>query len=372
MCKILYFVSEDWFFVSHFMSTAQTARGEGLEVIVATNLGLQRDRIASEGFRLVPFNVMRSSLGPVEFLRNLIDAISVIRRERPDIVHCISLRLAVAGGIAARFCGVERVVLAPTGLGYLWSGSGLHLAFLRVIVRWILGWWLKSSKSHYLFENEEDLREFGFHAADPTVTIVRGAGVDPAQFPSTPEPPAPPVKIAVVCRMIREKGIVDAVEAARRARALGAQVELHLIGAADRSARNPIPESVLRQWSLEPGIHWHEHVHDVASVWKEHHIAMLLSHREGVPRTLIEAAASRRAIVTTDAVGCREIVRDGEEGLVVPPGDTEAAAQAVVRLAGNAELRARLASGAHARFRQQFTSEAVQKEIRSVYRSMMA
>ena len=181
--------------------------------------------------------------------------------------------------------------------------------------------WLRGPNTHYLFENRDDPREFWLDPDGPEVTIVGGAGVDPAQFPLLPLPPAPPVKVAVVARMIWPKGIAEAVEAARYARvALGAPIELHLFGGLTRSNRRPIDETVLREWLAEPGITWHGATDNAPRVWREHHVALFLSYyREGLPRTLVEAAAAGRPIVTTNVTGCRDVVRDGIEGILCRP-----------------------------------------------------
>jgi glycosyltransferase involved in cell wall biosynthesis len=129
---------------------------------------------------------------------------------------------------------------------------------------------------------------------------------------------------------------------------------------------------MLRQWSAEPGIHWHGHSADVARVWREHHVALFLSYyREGIPRTLVESAAAGRPIVTTDTPGCRDVVRDGNEGFLVPVGDVDAAALALVKLAGDSALRVRLGAGANARFRERFTEDSVKLAVASLYRSML-
>jgi glycosyltransferase involved in cell wall biosynthesis len=168
--------------------------------------------------------------------------------------------------------------------------------------------------------------------------------------------------------MIAPKGIAEAVAAARRARALGAAIELHLYGAPDPSNRRSCTEAALREWSSEPGIVWHGRSDDVAAVWRESHVAMLLTwYREGVPRSLIEAAACGRPIVTTDAPGCRDLVRDRREGLLVPLRDSEAAARALVELGGDADLRARLGAAARVRFLERFTEAAVRRSVASVY-----
>jgi glycosyltransferase involved in cell wall biosynthesis len=367
MPKLLYLVTEDWFFVSHFLPMARTARAAGFEVVVATRVRNHGPRIEAEGFRVVPLESERRSLGPIEALRGFSRIARIVRAERPDIVHCIALRMVAIGGLAARAGGAKRLVLAPTGLGLLWSEDTTINRLARTVLRFIIGKWLRGKNTHYLFENTDDPREFGLQDS-PAVTIVPGAGVAPEEFQPSSDPTAPPLKVAVVARMIEAKGIADAVDAARRARALGASVELDLYGAPDPSNRRSCSEGDLRKWSEEPGIRWHGPTGDVAEVWRTHHVAMLLTwYREGVPRCLIEAAASGRPIVTTDSPGCRDLVRDRHEGILVPLRDTEAAARALAELAEDAGLRVRLGNAAHARFTALFTEAAVRHAVGTVY-----
>jgi glycosyltransferase involved in cell wall biosynthesis len=372
MPKLLYLITEDWFFVSHFLPMARAAREIGFEVAVATRVQKRAEQISTEGFRAIAFDQTRKSLGVIEAMRNLMQAFRIVRAERPDIVHCIALRPVVFGGIAATMAGVGGLVLAPTGLGHLWTATGFVASTARSIVRFLVGSWLRGPRTHYVFENRDDPAEFKLAPEERDVTIVGGAGVTAADFPFLPEPPAPPVKVAVVARMIYPKGIAEAVAAAQRARALGAPIELHLFGIPDPISRDAIPEQVLRQWSSQPGVHWHGHTADVARVWREHHVSLFLSYyREGVPRALIEAAASGRPIVTTDMPGCRDVVRDGKEGFIVPPHDIEAAALALVKLASDPTLRERLGAAANARFRERFTEDSVKRAIATVYQSLM-
>ena len=371
MAKILYLITEDWFFVSHFLPMAQAARDCGFDVTVATRVRADGERIKAEGFSLIPIESERGSVSLMRSLRDFSQLFRIVRRERADIVHCIALRPVVIGGVAAKFAGSGVLVLAPTGLGHLWIERGTVVRLARKVVSFIVGSLLHGPRTHYLFENRDDPREFGLNPDGAEVTIVGGAGVDPEKFPLSEAPPAPPVKVAVVSRMIRPKGIVEAVAAVRRARALGAPVELHLFGDPDPDNRRSISQATIAEWAQEAGITWHGRVTDVARVWREHHIAMLLSYREGLPRALVEAAAAGRPIVATDVAGCREVVRDGQEGILAPPGDTEAVAQALVKLAADPALRARMGAAAHARFRERFTADAVRQAVGHLYRALV-
>ena len=367
MPKLLYFHSEDWAFCQHFLPMARAAQAAGFEVVVAVRVRGHADRLAAAGCRVVSLEAERRSLSAVEIARSFGRMIRIVREERPDVVHCIALRPVVLGGLAARLAGVRRMVLAPTGLGHLWMEKGPAVRLARPLARLMIARVLRGAGTRYLFENPEDPPEFGLDPKGPNVTIVGGAGVDPAAFPASPEPPAPPVKVAVVARMLHLKGIAETVEAVRRARAQGAPVELHLYGAPDPSNRRSYSEDELRRWAAEPGIAWHGATEDVARVWRENHVAMLLSYREGLPKALVEAAAAGRPIIAADVTGCREVVRDGIEGLLVPRNDADAAARALVRLAGDAALRARLGAAANARFRERFTEEAVMRTMTEFY-----
>jgi glycosyltransferase involved in cell wall biosynthesis len=367
MPKLLYFHSEDWAFCQHFLPMARAAQAAGFEVAVAVRVRDHAARLEALGCRVVSLEAERRSLSAVEIVRGFLRMVRIVRAERPDVVHCIALRPVVLGGLAARLAGARRLVLAPTGLGHLWIENGPVERAARPFARFVIGRVLRAPATRYLFENAEDPREFGLDPAGRDVTIVGGAGVDPAQFPPSPEPPAPPVKVAVVARMLRPKGIAETVEAVRRARAQGAPVELNLYGAPDPSNRRSYSEDQVRRWASEPGIAWHGPTADVARVWRENHVAMLLSYREGLPKALVEAAAAGRPIVATDVTGCREVVRDGVEGLLVPRGDVDAAARALVRLANDAPLRARMGAAANARFRARFTEDAVMRTMTALY-----
>lgn len=371
MPKILYFAPEDWAFVSHFRPMAQAARACGLDVVVATRLHRHAEVIRGEGYALIPLQSRRGRLNPWALLKSFVEMVRIMRSERPSIVHCISLPMVIIGGLAAQITGARRVVLSVTGLGFVWIESGAGAAIIRAVVRAVLRHLVERSGTLSVFENPDDPREFGLDPHGAKVVLVGGAGVDPQAFPYSPEPPAPPVRVALLSRMIQPKGIAEAVAAVRRARELGAHLELDLYGAPDPSNRTSYSEADLRGWGAEPGIHWLGTTDDAAGVYREHHIAMLLSVREGLPKSLVEAAAAGRPIVATDVPGCREVVGQGHEGLLTPLGDLEATARALVQLAGDPVLRQRLGIAARARFFERFTTTAVKGVFVGLYQSLI-
>lgn len=370
--KLLYLVTEDWFFCSHFLPMARAAKQAGFDVSVATRVRDHGAAIEAEGFRLLPFATERRSLSPLKTSQTFARALELLRTEKPDIVHCIALPMVVFGGMAARFAGIPAIVLAPTGLGHLWIEDDLKVRMARRAIRLaVMG--LKGRSVHFLFENADDPREFGIDPGDVSrVTILGGAGVDDQTFSPAPEPAGLPVKVALVARMIGPKGIEEAVSAVALARSRGVDIQLDLYGAPDPQNRRSISEARLREWSRLPGIAWHGATNDIARVWRDHHVALLLSHREGAPRSLIEAAACGRPIVATDVTGCREIVSDGENGYLVKLNDVTAASDALIRLAESRELRARLGARSRQHFEKRFTAMAVADAVVNVYRRSCA
>jgi glycosyltransferase involved in cell wall biosynthesis len=369
--KILYLVAEDWFFCQHFLPMARVAHEIGCDVVVATRMRARAADIAAAGCRLIPLESERGSLGVLEMLRTLIRITRIVAAERPDILHCIALRMVVLGGLAARLAGAKGLVLALTGLGHVWTENRPLERVARGLARRLVGTWLRRPGTRYLFENHDDPGEFGLDVACSDVTIVGGAGVRAGDFPVTAEPRHPPLKVAVVARMLQPKGIAEAVAAVRQARAWGADVELDLYGPTDPPNRRALSVAELHRWSAEPGIVWRGPTTDIARVWREHHVAMLLSYREGLPRSLVEAAAAGRPILTTDVPGCREIVREGVEGLLVPPREMQSAAEALVRLARDPKLRAMMGAAANLRFNERFTEQVVSNTVRLLYRTML-
>lgn len=369
--KLVFVVTEDWFFASHFLPMAKAARELGLAVTVVTRVRSHREVIEALGAKVVPLNIERRSLNIFKLGDASGQLAAILKAEKADLVHCIALKSILLGGFAATLAGVGRRVYALTGLGFLGARTDMVGRVSQRAVR-LLVRGLETGKTSYVFENTDDPRLLGLDPTEARVTILGGAGIDPEAFKPEPLPPLPPLRVAVVARKLWSKGIDVAVEAVRAARAKGAPVELSLYGAPDPSNPKAIPAETLKAWGAEPGISWHGATQDIAGVWREHHVACLPSRGgEGLPRTLLEAAACGRAIVTTDVPGCRALVRNGVEGLLVPPGDAAALCEALLSLSRQPDLIARMGEAARARVLDGFTERDVMDSVKRLYRSML-
>ncbi len=369
--QLLYLVTEDWYFWSHRLPMARAARDAGFRVAVAGRVESHRAAIEGEGFQVHGLSWRRRGNGPFSTLYALAELVALYRRLKPDIVHHVAMKPVLLGGLAAWLAGVPAVVNALTGLGFLFIGDGPLRRLARGPIRFVLG----RPGSVVVFQNQDDCRlleERGL--VDPQrVTVIRGSGIDTGHYTPLPEPPATrPVTIAYVGRMLEDKGVPVLIEAHRRLRARGLPVHLLLVGTPDPENPTSVSETDLRTWATEPGVEWRGAVADVRQIWAEAHIAVLPSRREGLPKSLLEAAACGRALVATDVPGCREIARAGENALLVPPDDPTALAAALETLTLNAPLRARFARASRDLVLSDLAVDAVGSRVVELYRTALA
>lgn len=371
--KLLFVATEDWFFASHFLPMARAARELGFDVAVIARERNHRRVIEATGARLIGLEAERRSLDPRALFKQIGALKRLIAAEKPDILHCIALKPIALAGLAGKLAGVERRVYALTGLGFLGAKQGAFAAAARfAAIAWLRGA-IDGPKVRFLFENPDDPVTLGLDPQDAAkVAIVGGAGVDPLILMPSPMPPAPPLKVALVARMLWSKGVDLAVEAVRLARAEGAKVTLTIHGAPDPSNPKAIPETTLQEWAARPGITWAGPTRDIEGVWKAHHLCILPSRGgEGLPRTILEAAACGRAILTTDVPGCRSFVRDGQDGMVVPADDAAALARALVALARSSGLAERMGDNARARLLDGHTERDVMNAVKALYLGLL-
>ncbi len=369
--RIVLVVNEDWMFWSHRLALARAARAAGAEVTVATRVAAHGERIAREGFRVVPLVWRRGARNPFAEARAFVQLVGLYRRLAPDLVHHVGVKAAVYGGLAALGAGRPPQVHTLAGFGWVSTSSRARARVARALVHAVFRRVLSSPRSHLVVQNPDDQAEVlrGRLFAADRVHLIRGSGVDARHFVPAPEPPGP-VTAVLASRLIRSKGVVELVEAARRLRARNAAVRVRLVGDPDPENPETISARELNAWADEGIVEWVPRVDDMLEVWRAAHVGVLPSYREGMPRTLLEAAACGRALVATDVPGCREIVRDGDNGILVPLHDVPALADAIARLAGDEELRRRMGRRSRERVVADYSDEVIVAQMLSLYRSI--
>lgn len=372
--KLLFFVTEDWYFCSHRLPIARAARNAGFEVVVATRVDAHGDAITQEGFRLIPLQMRRRSKSPLRELAAVLEIINIYRRERPDLVHHVALKPVLYGALAARFAGVSAVVNALAGLGYVFSSSQSRARIIKRFVRAAFRVLLNRPNSVVLLQNPDDRRMLieSKTILSERTALIRGSGVDIQRFSPSPEPDDGPVMVTLVARMLRDKGILEFVEASRLLRQQGIQFRAVLVGTPDSDNPTSILVSQLEAWQAEGVVEWWGRQDDVPGVWAQSHIAVLPSaYGEGVPMSLIEAAACGRPIITTDMPGCREIVRHEKNGLLVPVKDSKALANAICQLIESSGLRRQMGQEGRKLVEEEFAESVVISQTLNLYQSML-
>jgi glycosyltransferase involved in cell wall biosynthesis len=278
------------------------------------------------------------------------------------------------GSIAAAITRVSPVVNNLAGLGGAFSSSGVTAGVIRAFILAAFKVLFRGKNRCVIVENSDDRDFLTSRVGIPqeNAILIRGIGVDESRFSYSEERLGSIPTVSMVSRLLWPKGVGELVEAGKIIRARGTKVNIQLVGLPDESSRVSVPESQLLKWQSEGDIEWLGYQDDIQKIWKSSNIAVLPSYyREGIPRSLLEAAACGRAIVTTDMPGCREIVRDGKNGLLVPPRDSYALADAVEKLINNPEIRQSMGRAGRALIEESFTEEYVVEQTLAVYRMLL-
>ena len=372
--SILFLVTEDWYFCLHRLPIARAARDAGFKVMVATQVKDHAQLIEREGFQLIPMKWTRRSMNPYRALSEVHQIAGIYRKYKPDLVHQIALKPSLYGSIAGIVTGVSPIVNNLAGLGQAFTSGGVFAALVRSGLVNAFRLLFRRAGTCTIVENSDDWRFLVTRVGldKRTVALIRGIGVDVDLFQPRPENAQQTPTVTLVSRMLWPKGVGELVEATRILRGRGRQIKVQLVGIPDTSSRVAIQQEQLLKWQSEGIVEWLGYREDVPELWRHSHIAVLPSYyREGIPRSLLEAAASGRAIVTTDMPGCREIVRNGYNGLLVPPRDPVAIADALEQLLDDAELRQRMGRAGRELVENEFAEEHVVAQTLSVYRKLL-
>ena len=370
--KIIFFITEDWYFWSHRLPIARAARDAGFQVVIATRVHSHGARIKKEGFRLIPLQLERRGRNVVTEALTLVDIVRIYLLEKPDIVHHVAVKPVIYGSIAAMIARVPFIVNAMAGLGYIFINDGLKASLVRRIFVLIYRCAFISKSTVALFQNPEDLNLFvslGIVARKRT-SLIRGSGVDISTYDITPEPSGV-ITIMLASRMLWDKGIGELVEAAGLLHSRGILCRIVLVGKPDDDNPQSISEEMLRCWHCKGVVEWWGYQENMVEVLSKSHIVVLPSYREGVPKILIEAAACGKSIVATDVPGCREIVHHDDNGLLVPAYDGKSLSEALEVLIQDSELRKKMGRRGREIVRREFSEEIVIKKTMQLYEGLI-
>jgi glycosyltransferase involved in cell wall biosynthesis len=375
--KIILFANTDWYLFNFRLPFARALKAQGHDVLLISPHGDYGARLREAGFRWVSLSMDRRSLNPFREILVLTRLALLYRRERPDVVHHFTVKCVVYGAAAAAFARIPARVNAVAGLGYVFSNNSLKARLLRPLVRGLMRWSLNNTQSRLILQNPDDVKAFtlaGIVDAS-TVHLIKSSGVDTHRFQPTDgaSVPGQPTRVLLAARLLWDKGIAEYVQAARKLRGAGLPIRFLLAGAPDHGNPASVRQDEIDAWAAEGVIEALGHVDDMRAQLANTDIMVLPSYYgEGVPRSLIEAAACGLPIVTTDSQGCREVVTDGVDGLLIPVRDSEALAEAIQRLHESPALRRELGVAARQRALAKFDESIVIEKTLAVYHELLS
>ncbi len=370
--SLLLLVTEDWYFWSHRRELALAARAAGFDVTLGARFTAHQTRIEALGIHCVPISFVRAMGNPWRELTLLWQIARLIGKRRPTVVHCVALKPILLATLAAAVNPRVSFIYAVTGLGHLFIEESPHNRRLRRVVEPWLRWLFAHKNGHVVVQNDDDralLTANGLTTASAT-HLIRGAGVDVAFFTAAPLPRDELPLVVLVARMLRDKGIVEFIEAARLLRARDCRVRMVLVGGVDEANPAALTTDALNRLCAEAQVEWWGHRDDMKSVYHAATLVCLPSYREGLPKALLEAAACGRPLLATDVAGCREICIDGQTGRLVKPRDVQSLAAGIAELAHDHARCAEMGARARQLCEAAFSSTAINAQTVALYQTL--
>lgn len=371
--KLLIIVNRPDYFLSHRKQIGLAAREAGYEVHIASVWHPAVTDIECLGFPFHELSVRRGTLNPLLELAGLLSILKLVRSLRPDLLHLVTMKPVIYGGLVARVLPVKGVVAAVAGLGSIFIGSSIKARLIRPLVSVLYILALRHQKMHVIFQNSDDklaLERLG--ALRPgQFSIFNGSGVDTANYVVSPEPDGP-VVVALPARLLRDKGVIEFLEAAALLRQEYLPARFVLAGDVDEDNPEGLSLSEVADRCKSSGVEYLGFQQNMAAFMRSIHVVVLPSYREGMPKVLLEAAACGRPSVTTDTPGCRDAIVNEKTGLLVPLKDSHALASAIRRLVLDDELRRRMGESARELALEKFDVRKVVKAHLELYDALSA
>lgn len=370
--KIIFLVTEDWYFWSHRLPIARAAKVAGFDVVVVTRVDKHRVRIENEGFRIIPVKLKRQGRNILQEIKSILQIVNIYHKERPDLVHHVAMKPILYGTLAAILNKIPHVINAYAGLGFLFISKKWKARLLKPIFLAIYKVLFLIKPVYAIFQNPEDLLFFinsGIINKKRTV-LIRGSGVNLSDFKVTDEPEGR-ITIMLASRMLWDKGIGELIEATKVLKFKKIDFRTILVGKPDNENPRSIPEKVLKTWHDKGIIEWWGYQEHMPQILSKAHIIALPSYREGVPKGLLEAAACGKPIVATDVVGCREIVKHLENGFLVQVKDVKSLSKALEVMIKDSGLRQKMGAKGRRLVEKYFSEQVVVEKTMELYRQMI-
>ena len=379
---ITFVVNHVAFFVSHRLPIALETQRRGYIVDLLTGQagsdsmesGAQH-ALSSTGVAHRRLTFRSSGINPVIEFWGLLQLVWFLRRRRPDLVHCVSPKGLLYGGLAARLAGVQGVVLAVSGMGYAFTKAN-RKSVLRSFVGAVYILLARLAYGHpnkrVIVQNLDDKRaviDSGL-AKSHEVHLIPGSGVNLRIFVSAVIEEKHQI-VLFPARMLVDKGVIEFVEAVRLLKGRIHGWRFILAGAADYQNPSSIPRQQIEDWQADGLVEWLGHVEDMTPLFRLASIVCLPSYREGMPKSLLEAAAAGCAVITTDTTGCREAILPGETGDLVPVQDNKSLAEALLSLINDRQRRERYGYAGRRLAISRFDINAVSNRTLEIYEELI-
>lgn len=372
MKKILFVVNDDWFFISHRLPIAIKAKELGYDVHIATGSYEGESKFKEYGFEHHVFSIARAKVNPFSDLNTVYSLYSLYKKLSPDLIHHITIKPVLYGGIAARLARVPAVVSAISGLGVIFIQQGFKAKLKRFIVGNLYRLALGAKNSITITQNVDDKKIIQALAklSNKKMRLIKGSGVDLTKFEFSDIPNQPQCKVTLLARMLKDKGVIEFYEAAKILKKDYSHVEFILAGDTHDNPAS-LTKVELNKWDAEGVVKWIGHQDNPGNTIKSADIIVLPSYREGLPKVLLEAASIGRPIITTDVPGCRDAVVADETALIVPVKESESLAFAIKQLLDNREQRASFGRKGRELMEKEFSIESVVDKHITIYKSLI-
>jgi len=370
--KVLFLVSEDWYFCSHRLSLACSIKDAGYDVVVATHVQDHKQQIINSGITLLPIRMRRSGINPFIETLNILELIKIYKHEKPDLVHHVALKPVLYGSIAAWVTNINSKINALAGLGYIFTSDQWKAKLINPFIRVLFKVLLNRTNTKVILQNPDDceLMVNSKIIRKRNIELIRGAGVNLDEFNVSPENTSIPL-VMLASRMLQDKGVYEFVSAAKLLYKENVKVRFILVGDGDKDNPASISNTQLHKWVDEGIVEWWGRKDNMSDIIKKANIVCLPSYREGLPKVLLEAAACGRAIVATDVPGCREIVQNNYNGLLVPPRNSIELALAIKKLVLNSTLRKYMGDNGRKLVAIEFSDQRVKNDTLALYADVL-